>query len=129
MHYASPKHARRCRNVMRGKTYGPPALAALYLFTADSKLWHRWRLALDSQDIDWSARRPIDPDWDGIALEKAALSIAGQSGEQVTLRDLLDRKDFPQDLLRLVITALAIARNDPKDCKNTILQKGRKTTC
>ena len=123
MYYANARHARRCRNVMRGKKYGPRNLAALYLFTADHKLWQRWRQSVNSEGIDWSAGKNIDLGWDGYSLEKAALSIAKHSAVAVTLHDLADCADYPQELLRLVITALWIARNDPKNITEIIIEK------
>jgi len=129
MHYANPRHARRCRNVMRGKQLRSQTLAALYLFTADGKLWNRWRLAVGSQDIDWDARRPIDPGWNGIALEKAALSITGKGDAQVTLRDLADSASYPKEVMRLIVTALVIARAEPREIQETIIKKRRILCC
>jgi len=126
MHYANPRHARRCRNVMRGKNLRSQTLAALYLFTADGKLWNRWRLALSGQDIDWDARKPIDPGWNGIALEKAAMTIAGKSMEQITLRDLTDCCNYPKELMRLIVTALVIARAEPREIQDIIIMKKRR---
>ena len=107
MYYASPKHEHLYRNVIRGKDYPCKTLAALYLLTAKRKLWLRWyNKAVSNQGIDWQAGRDIDPGWDGIYLEKAAKSIAGKENMQVTLQDLLDYKDYPHELFRLVVTAL-----------------------
>jgi len=128
MHYASPKHKRCYRNTLRGKQYPSQAQAALYLLTADRKLWRRWHLAVSGgRGIDWEAGRGTDPGWDGTALEKAARCIAGNDKKQVTLHDLLDRADYPQELLRLVVVALIIARNDPISADAVILKKGRRT--
>ena len=126
MHYANPRHSRRYRNIISGKKYSSRTLAALYLLTADRKLWNNWRLAVNSAGIDWSASQNTDPDWDSYHLEQAALSIARQALHQVTLHDLADPINYPQELLRLIITALWIARNDRKPITEIIINgKGK----
>ena len=80
---------------------------------------------MGSQDIDWEARRPIDPGWNGIALEKAALSITGKGDAQVTLRDLADSASYPKEVMRLIVTALVIARAEPREIQETIIKKRR----
>jgi len=137
MHYGNPRHARRYRNIISGKKYSSRTLAALnakaswekcstgafltHLLTADRKLWNHWRLAVNSAGIDWSAGQNTDPDWDSYHLEQAALSIARQTLHQVTLHDLADPINYPQELLRLIITALWIARNDRKPITEIII--------
>jgi hypothetical protein len=129
MHYASQKHEKLYRNVIRGRDHPSGTLAALYLLTAKRKLWLRWCRALNAQGIDWLAGREIDPGWDGHYLEKAAKSIAGKDSQQVTLHDLLDYKDYPHELFRLVVTALLIARCEPKATREILIRKGLVTSC
>ena len=106
MHYASPKHERLYKNIIRGKEYSAKTLTALYLLTANRKLWQRWCRSVSNQGVDWQAGRDIDTGWEGYYLEQAAKSIAGKENMQVTLQDLLDYKDYPHELFRLVVTAL-----------------------
>ena len=145
MHYASPKHERLYRNIVRGKSYPSSTLAALYLLTAKRKLWQRWRQGVNSQGIDWAVSKNLDPGWDGCALERAALSLSKPTTQQgvrnapgehfsraalaVTLHDLTDPVEYPQDLLRLVVTAIWIARNDPKATQEIMIKKGRFAIC
>ena len=130
MHYASPKHERLYRNVARGRGYKPHTLAALFLLTAHRKLWRKWCKAIDNKGLDWTAGNGLDPGWDGDALQAAALSIQKSQAPQVTLHQLADPIEYPQELLRLVITALWIARNDPKATREIMIKKeGRLAIC
>lgn len=129
MHYASPRHERTYRNITRGKGYPSHTLAALFLLTSQRKLWKSYCKSVSNAGIDWTAGRSIDTGWDGFTLERTALSIAKSTAPQVTLRDLTCRIDYPQELLRLVITAIWIARNDPKITTEIIIAKGKRITC
>ena len=130
MHYASPKHERLYRNITRGKDYPASTLASLYLLTAKPKLWKSFCKAVNNQGIEWAGSRNIDTGWDGFNLERAALSLSKPTAMQVPLHDLIDPVEYPQELLRLVITAIWIARNDPKDIAQIIiLKKGKKAIC
>jgi len=129
MRYASPKHERLYRNVARGRGYRSHTMAALFLLTAHRKLWKNWCKAVDSKGIEWAAGRGNDLGWDGDALQLAALSIAKSQARQVTLHDLTDPVEYPLELLRLVITALWIARNDPKATNEIMIRKGRFVAC
>jgi hypothetical protein len=55
MHYTSPRHERIYRNIVRNKGYPAATLAALFLLTADRKLWHCWHKAVSNQGVDWAA--------------------------------------------------------------------------
>ena len=101
----------------------------LYLLTARRKLWLRWCQSVSNRGIGWQAGRDIDTGWDGFHLEKAAKSIAGKDNQQVTLHDLLDYKDYPHELFRLVVTALVIARCEPKATREILIRKGLVTAC
>jgi len=131
MRYASPKHERLYRNITRGKDYPAKTLAALYLLTAKRKLWKSFcKGAVNNQGIEWAASRGTDAGWDGYSLERAALSLSKPTAMQVSLHDLTDPAEYPQELLRLVVTAIWIARNDPKDIAQIIiLKKGKKAIC
>jgi len=129
MRYASPKHERLYRNVARVRGYRSHTLAALFLLTAHRKLWKNWCKAVDSKGIEWAAGRGNDPGWDGDALQHAALSLSKPTAQQVTLHQLADPVEYPQELLRLVITALWIARNDPKTTQEIMIRKGRFFAC
>ncbi len=130
MHYASPKHERLYRNITRGKHYPASTLAALFLLTANRKLWLRWRLAISNHGIDWTACKNIDPDWDGTALEQAALSLDRRTALQVPLYKLADPVEYPQELLKLVITALWIARNRSQTTQEILInRKGKHILC
>ena len=129
MHYASPKHEKLYKNVIRGKDYPCNILAALYLLTAKRKLWLRWCKALSNQGIDWAAGKSTETGWDGFYLEKAAMSIAGRDNQQVMLHDLLDYNDYPHELFRLVVTALVIARCEPKATREILVRKGLIAPC
>ncbi|MCL1952751.1 MAG: hypothetical protein FWF60_07990, partial [Oscillospiraceae bacterium] len=110
--------------------YPPRTLAALYLLTYDYRLWYHWHSDFaEQQAIDWQTDRPTGPGWDAYYLAQAARDIAGNGRGKTTLSDLVNRADYPHDVLRLIITALAIARNDPKEVKETVLKKGRFVTC
>jgi hypothetical protein len=125
MHYASLKHERLYRNTVRNKGYPARTLAALYLFTANKKLWRCWRQTVTNQGIEWAASRDVgDPGWEAYYLEQAALSLARTGKTQVTLHDLADQANYPQETLRLVITALWIARNDPRTITKIVICKG-----
>ena len=124
MHYASPKHERLYKNIIRGKEYPAKTLAALYLLTANRKLWKSFCKAVNNNGIEWEAGRGIDTGWEGYYLEQAAKSIAGKDNLQVTLHDLLDYKDYPHELFRLVVTALLIARCEPKATREILIRKG-----
>jgi len=128
-YYASPRHEKLYRNVTCGKDYPAGTLAALYLLTAKRKLWKCFRKAVDNQGIEWAAGRGIDVGWDGFNLERAALSLCKPTGMQVSLHDLADPVMFPQELLRLVFTAIWIARNDPHATKEIMIKKGKLTAC
>ena len=130
MHYASPKHERLYRNVARGKGYPANTMAAIYLITAKPELWKNFRKAINSNGIEWAASLGnTDTGWDGYYLECAAQSIAKATAHQVTLHDLIDRKEYSQELLRLIVTALWIARNNQKTTRRTTTQKGRARIC
>ena len=130
MHYASPKHERLYRNITRGKSYPASTMAALYLLTARQKLWKSFCKSVSNQGIEWAASRNIDSGWDGFNLERAALSLSRPTAVQVPLHDLTDLVEYPQELLRLIITAIWIARNDPKNITKIISQrKGRTAIC
>ena len=129
MHYASPKHERLYRNVTRGRGYRSNTLAALYLLTAKRNLWKNWAKAVSNQGIEWTAGRGVDSGWEGYSLERAAQAMTMPCAQQITLRDLTSRVDYPQELLRLVITALWIARHDPKASQEILVRKGQKSTC
>ena len=130
MHYASPKHERLYHNITRGKNYPASTMAALYLLTARQKLWKSFCKAVSNQGIEWAASRNIDSGWDGFNLERAALSLSKPTAMQVPLHDLADPVEYPQELLKLIVTAIWIARNDPKDIAQIIiLRKGRKAIC
>lgn len=113
MHYASQKHERTYRNVIKGHRYPPRTLAALFLLTADRRLWRHWRLAVAGQGIDWTAdvRHP-DYGFDADYLEKAALSLARYKHPQVSLYDLADCGAYPTELILLVLNALLLARDE-----------------
>jgi len=129
MRYANPRHERLYRNVARGRGYRSHTLAALFLLTAHRKLWKNWCKAVDSKGIEWAAGRDSDPGWDGYALQRAALSINKSQARQVTLHQLADPAEYPQELLRLVITALVIAREEPKVIQDTFIRRRRGITC
>ena len=113
MHYASPKHERTYRNAIKGRCYLPRTLAALFLLTADRRLWRHWRRAAAGQRIDWmiGVSRP-DYGFDVDYLEKAALSFARHDLPQVSLYDLADCCTYPTELIVLVLSALLIARDE-----------------
>jgi len=116
MHFATPKHERTYRNVIKGHRYPPRTLAALFLFTADRRLWRHWRRAVViGQEIDWTAdvSHP-DYGWDVDYLEKAALSLARHGYPQVVLYDLADCGAYPTELILLVLNALLLAREERK---------------
>ena len=129
MHYASPRHERLYRNITRGKAYPASTMAALYLLTARQKLWKSFCKSVSNQGIEWAESRNIDSGWDGFNLERAALAIAKASVPQVPLHDLTDLVEYPQELLRLIITAIWIARNDPAAVRTVIVQKGKNALC
>jgi len=130
MHYASPKHERLYRNITRGRDYPASTLASLYLLTARPKLWKNFCKAVNNQGIEWAASRNTDTGWDGYSLERAALSLSKPTAMQVQLHDLTDPVEYPQELLKLVVTAIWIARNDPKVTKQIIIiREGRKAIC
>ena len=123
MHYTSPRHERLFRNIVRGKDYPSHTLAALYLLTAKRKLWKKWSRAVTNQGIDLgNCRRNIDTGDDGYQLERVARSLASCSAMQVPLRDLANSTSYPDSTLRLIITALWIARADPQII-NEIIQE------
>ena len=130
MHYASPKHERLYRNITRGKDYPAKTLAALYLLTARRKLWKCFCKTVSNEGVDWAASRNIDTGWDGYSLERAALSLSKPTAQQIPLHDLTDPVEYPQELLRLIITAIWIARNDPKTTREIMIKKeGRFAIC
>ena len=129
MHYANPKHERLYRNVTNGKNYPASTLASLYLLTARRKLWKSFCKTVSNDGVDWAASRNIDSGWDGYSLERAALSLSKPTAQQIPLHELTDPAVFPQDLLRLVVTAIWIARNDPKSTKEIMIKKGRFAIC
>jgi hypothetical protein len=129
MHYASKKHERLYRNVARGRGYQSRTLAVLYLLTAQRKLWKSFCKTVSNEGVDWAASRDFGPDWEGYCLERAALSLSKSTAQQVSLHDLTDPVEYPQELLRLVITALWIARNDPKATQEIMIRKGRIAIC
>ena len=129
MYYASPKHERLYRNIARGKGYPANTMAALYLLTARPKLWKSFCKAVNNQGIEWAANSGIDTGWDGHSLERAALSIAKSTARQITLHDLANPVEYPQELLRLVVTALWIARHDPRTTREIMIRKGRQIIC
>ena len=129
MHYASPKHERIYKNVTRGRGYPANTSAALYLLTARPKLWKSFCKSVNNQGIDFAVSHNIDVGWDGYYLERAAQSIAKSTAQQITLHDLTDRTECPQELLRLIVTALWIARHDPRATRNIMIQKGRQIIC
>jgi len=129
MHYASSKHERLYKNITRGKAYPASTMAALYLLTAKRKLWKSFCKAVSNQGIEWAASRNIDSGWDGYSLERAALSLSKPAAQQVPLHDLTDAVAYPQELLRLVITAIWIARNDPHATREIMIRKGKLEKC
>ena len=129
MRYASPKHERLYRNITRGRDYPAKTLAALYLLTAKRKLWKSFCKTVNNQGIEWAASRNIETGWDGFHLERAALSLYKPTAQQVPLHDLTDPAEYPQELLRLVITAIWISRNDPKTTREIICKKGKIIPC
>jgi hypothetical protein len=146
MYYASPKHKKIYCNIICGKSYTSETLAVLYLLTADRRLWKKWRLTISKQGIDWTAGKSTEPGWDCYFLERAAKTIAGEDGKQggrnvlgeyfpqdssqrpgppaVTLHDLLDYRDYPHEMFRLVVTALVIARCEPKVTREILVKRG-----
>ena len=129
MHYANKRHERRYRSVIRGKDYQSRTLAALYLLTFDYRLWYYWRpVFAEQQPIDWKAARTSDPDWDAYYLEQAARDIACHECRNLPLFELADRGSIPLKVLRLIVTALAIARCDPAEARATIVKKRRHAT-
>ena len=84
MHYASPRHERLYRNIIRNKSYPSRTLASLYLLTVDRKLWRRWCQTVSNQGIDWTSARRTEVGWDGYFLERAALWIARQDRDTIT---------------------------------------------
>ena len=129
MRYASPKHERLYRNITRGKDYPAKTLAALYLLTAKRKLWKSFCKAVNNQGIEWAASRGIDTGWDGYSLERAALSLSKPTAQQISLHDLTDPVQYPQELLRLIVTALWISRNDPRATQEIMIKKGKISLC
>jgi len=113
MYFASPKHERTYRNVLKGRHYPPRTLAALFLLTADRRLWRHWRRAVTGQGIDWKFDVPRpDSGWDNDYLEDAALSLACYGHPQVPLYDLADCGAYPTELILLVLNALLLARGE-----------------
>ena len=129
MYYASPKHERLYKNITRDRDYPASTLAALYLLTARRKLWKSWCKCISNQGIEWEDSRNMDTGWDGYSLERAALSLYKPTAMQVPLHDLTDPIEYPQELLRLVVTAIWIARNDPKVTREIMIKKGRFFAC
>ena len=130
MHYASPKHERTYRNLVRNKGYPSTTLAALFLITSDRRLWRCWHKVVNDQGINWAASRDRNPGEDAYFLEQAAISIACFGKTQVTLHDLLSTVDYPSESLRLIVRALWIARTD-RDVVTKIItmKKGEPIAC
>ena len=127
MHYANKRHERRYRSVIRGRDYQSRTLAALYLLTFDYRLWYYWRpVFAEQQPIDWKNDRYSGPEWDALHLEQAARDIACHSSKKLQLFDLADRGSIPLKVLRLIVTALAIARCDPKEARDEIIRNRRR---
>lgn len=84
---------------------------------------------MSNQGVDWAASRNIDTGWDGYSLERAALSFSKPTAQQIPLSDLANPTEFPQELLRLIVTAIWIARNNPAAIKTILSTKGKTTIC
>jgi len=123
MRYTSPRHERLFCNLAHGKDHSSHTLAAIYLLTARRKLWKKWQHAVTNRGIDWHFGHNIDTGDDGYHLECVARSLASSSAMQVSLRDLADSINYPDSMLRLVITALWIARCDPVAIKEISQEK------
>ena len=77
---------------------------------------------MDNHGVEWAAGRGIETGWDGYYLEKAARSLSKPTTMQVSLHDLTDPVMFSQELLRLVVAAIWIARNDPHATKEIMIK-------
>lgn len=86
------------------------AVAVLYLLTSDKNLWLKTKHHLSGNGkMDIKAIRLEDVSPDGYALWKAAKEL--QTGErQISLSDLADKSVISENVFRLIVQAVTVAR-------------------
>ena len=89
---------------------GSPKLrAALYLLTADSRLWAAARPAVSKTGIDFAAIRPKDISTEAYVLYRAAQDIY-EGTRYIGAAELVDRKLASGRMFRLICCAMELVR-------------------
>ena len=89
---------------------GSPKLrAALYLLTADSRLWAAARPVVSKTGIDFAAIRPKDISTEAYVLYRAAQDIY-EGTRYIGAAELVDRKLASGRMFRLICRAMELAR-------------------
>lgn len=84
-------------------------LTALFLLTADKRLWSKVRSAVSSNNIDFSSIKLGDISTNAYALFMIAKDLYC-STHHITVTDLADRDIVPQKLFAVICNAIAIHR-------------------
>lgn len=87
-------------------------MAALYLLTADGKLWNTARHAVERDGIRFGSFRPRGTTENGYTLYCAAKDLY-LGTRNLTIGDLADRELIPPKLFGLIVNAMAVRRFGP----------------
>jgi hypothetical protein len=86
-----------------------PLLSAVYLLTADRKLWIQAQRHIGKNRINFDQIKPFDCSEYGYPIYCAAKDVYLNT-KHFTLHDLADHRLIPNDLFELLYTALIIKR-------------------
>ena len=113
MEYRNEKHRAAFAAAVEGQDAGNYKLmAALYLLTADGKLWDAAGQAVERGGIRFGSIRLRGSSEDGYALYCAAKDLYLGTGN-LTIGDLADRELIPQKVFGLIVNAMAVRRYGP----------------
>lgn len=87
----------------------PNSQAALYLLTADSRLWAASRPAVSKTGIDFGSLHPKDISTEAYVLYRAAQDIV-EGTRYIGAAELVDRKLVSGRMFRLICRAMELAR-------------------
>ena len=86
--------------------------AAIYLLTADYKVWKQCRDHIERDDIDFESIHPQDFSTHGYSYYQAAKDILRNTGG-ITIDDMLDKSILDNKTLKTIITGLSFVRTYP----------------
>ncbi len=114
MEFKNEKHRERFTEFVKANIAKPyriryEYMAALFLLSANAKLWVQMKNGITPNSVDFS--ESVQTSADGYTLYRTAKEIYNSSDEGITVSELCDDELVSDEIFGVIITGLEICRN------------------